>query len=301
MFPGTPTSCYRSDALTRLVLICVLAALPRPALADPKADSKEHFDRASAAHKEGRFAEALTELMTAYALDPRPELLYAIGQIHVKLGQCPQAITFYERFIASHPKPEHASRAAKAIEVCKTNPPPAEAPQAADPAKPREDLGLAATENLRKAKEAEAITAIERRKAEEVRIAAERERERDKQYDRHPARKWAFVGGGVGLAAVIAGSVFAVSARNAQSDFDNAGCGVRTQRLSSDALDACDEALDRGEQRATLANIFLGAGAAVLATSVLVFVIDPGNVERPDRAPALVTVSPGSVQLTVRW
>jgi len=288
--------------IQRLVLICVLAAVPSQALADPKVESKEHFERASAAHKDGRFNDALTELMIAYALDPRPELLYAIGQIHVKLGQCPQAITFYERFLASHPKPEHAVRATKAIEVCKTSPPPAENPQqAADPAKPREDLGLAATENLRKAKEAEAVTAIERRKAEEVRIAGEREREREKQFNRHPARKWAFVGGGVGVAAMIAGGVFAVSARNAQADFDNAQCGVRTQRLTADALDACDAALDRGEQRARLANIFLGAGAAVVATAVLVFVIDPGNVERPDLAPATVTVSPGAVQLTMRW
>jgi tetratricopeptide (TPR) repeat protein len=283
-----------------LLSLCLICALWQRAAADPKVESKQHFDAASTAHKEGRFKDALTELMVAYALDPRPELLYAIGQIHVKLGQCPQAITFYQRFIDTKPKAEHAARAEKAIEICKTNPPPPEA-TTANPQQPREDLGLAAAENLRKAKEAEAVTATEKRKAEEARIAAERERAREKLYNRHPARKWAVVTAGVGTAALIAGGVFAVTARNAQSDFDNAGCGDRPQRLDAAALAQCQATADRGEQRARLANIFLGAGAAVATTGVIIFVIDPGNQERPELAKVAVGLSPTSIQLTARW
>ena len=285
---------------TCLVVLCVASVLPQHAFADPKDESKQHFEAASTAHKEGRFSDALNELMVAYALDPRPELLYAIGQIHVKLGQCPQAITFYQRFIDTRPKAEQAARAQKAIETCQTNPPPPEA-QTADPQKPREDLGFATSENLRKAKEAEAVAATEHRKAEEARIAAEQEREREKQYNRHPMRKWAIVAGGVGVGAVIAGGVFAVSARNAQSSFDNAGCPDRTLRLGADALAQCQADASRGEQRARLANIFLGAGAAVAATAVIIFVVDPGNMERPEAPRAAITLSPTSIQFTARW
>jgi hypothetical protein len=237
--------------------------------------------------------------MTAYALDPRPELLYAIAQVHVKLGECPQAITFYERFIASNPKPEHVARARQAIEVCKTNPPPPEAAQV-DPAKPREDLGPSPEEHLRKAKEAEAAAATELRKAEEARIAAEREREHEKLYDRHPARKWAYVIGGAGLAGVAAGAYFAVSSRSAQTAFSDAGCGDRLQVLPADQVAQCQSDAERGERNALFANVGVGVGGALVVTSVLVFVLDPGNVERPTMGPR-VSVTPTSIHLAVVW
>src|SRR5262245_1184185 len=211
-----------------VLLVLALLIGVRGAYADSKSDAKQHFEAASAAHKAGKFRDALTELMTAYALDPKPELLYAIAQVHVKLGQCPQAITFYERFLAGNPKPEHAARARKAIDVCKTNPPPPE-PEQADPSRPREDLGPSPEENVRKAKEAEATAATELRKAEDARIAADREREQEKRYDRHPARKWAYVVGGLGVAGAAAGAYFAVQARSAQTSFSDAGCGDRLQ------------------------------------------------------------------------
>ena len=283
-----------------LLLIVAIAALPRPALADPKLESKQHFEAATKAHKDGRFGDALTELMVAYALDPRPELIYAIAQIHVKLGQCPQAITFYERFLATNPKPEHAARAHQAIEVCKTNPPPPEAQQA-DTTNSREDLGLAATENLRKAKEAEVLVAIEQRKAEEARIARERELAREKLYDRHPTRKWTYVGAGLGAATLVTGGVFALMSRSAHSSFTDAGCGDRDQLLTTSEIAACRADADRGERYARLGNVLLAAGGAVFAASAIVFFLDPGNVERPEQAATRLTISPGSIQFVTRW
>jgi tetratricopeptide (TPR) repeat protein len=286
--------------MKRYLLPVVLGcSFVRIAAADPKTDAKEHFAKASSAHKEGRFSDALNELTIAYALDPKPELLYAIGQIHVKLGQCPQAITFYQRFLASNPKPEQAALARKAIEVCKTNPPPAEPTQPASTDKPREDLGPTPEENLRKAREAEAVAATEQRKAEEARIAAEREREQDKRYDHHPARKWAYVTATLGIAGIATGAVFAFQGRSAQHSFDDAGCADATQSLSEAALATCKSDLDRGERDALLANIGFGAGGALLATSLILFVVDPGNIERPT-APR-VSITPTSVQIMGRW
>lgn len=289
---------HRTTSLLILVLAIVVGAVP--AAADPKAEATQHFERASVAHEEGRFRDALRELTLAYALDPRPELLYAIAQVHVKLGECPQAISFYQRFIASKPKPEHAARARQAITVCKTNPPPPEVPEA-NPSTPREELGPTREEHLRKAAEAEAIAAAERRKAEEARLAAEREREREKLYDRHPARLWSLIGAGVGTGGVIAGGMFGLSARSAQSSFSDAGCGEREAVLSAAQVAACRADAERGERNALLGNVLMGAGGAVLLASVLVFVIDPGNVERPQTAPARVTVTPSSITFTARW
>jgi len=104
------------------ILLAVLAS-GSVAIANPNS-AQDHIDRASMLHAAGSYAEALDELKTAYALDPRPALLYGIAQLHVKLGMCAEAIAFYERFLASKPKPGPAGAARQAIEVCRSNPPP---------------------------------------------------------------------------------------------------------------------------------------------------------------------------------
>ena len=133
-----------------LLVLLALAAAPGLARADAKAEAQSRFERATELHQAGKFAEALNELTIAYTLDPRPEILYAIGQMHVQLGNCPQAILFYERFLSTSPNAVPAAAAAEAIETCKTKPdatakaapapepPPAVAqpsPQAARPAR----------------------------------------------------------------------------------------------------------------------------------------------------------------------
>ena len=107
-----------------ITLLLLLA--PATALADAKADAKMHIEKATAFHSEGKYKEALEQLTLAYALDPKPELLYAIGQVHVQLGNCPQAISFYERFLATKPDKGPAGAAKEAIKTCKNAPPSVE-------------------------------------------------------------------------------------------------------------------------------------------------------------------------------
>lgn len=109
--------------LVRLAFVMAAASMPLVAHADAKKEAQAHIDRAMQLHEQGKFKQALDELMFAYSLDPKPELLYAIGQVHVKLGNCSQAITFYERFLTSKPDAGPAAAAREAIETCKTNPP----------------------------------------------------------------------------------------------------------------------------------------------------------------------------------
>ncbi len=123
--------------MTRSMFVAAVLALATRAHADDrKPTAQGHIDRASALHKEGKLDDALAELTAAYAIEPRPQLLFAMGQIHVGLGQCAQAITYYERFLATRPAPEVAAVTSEAIEVCKTNPPPpiAEPPPPPPPA-----------------------------------------------------------------------------------------------------------------------------------------------------------------------
>lgn len=122
--------------MKQLLVILVIVLSARLAHGgDAKTEAKEHVARATELHKASKFPEALDELKTAYALDPKPALLYAMGQVYVSLGECGQAIAFYERFLMSKPNAEIAALAREAIETCKTNPPPVVAvPDADQPA-----------------------------------------------------------------------------------------------------------------------------------------------------------------------
>lgn len=133
--------------MKQLVLVAALIALPLSAAAGPKekADAQAHIQKATAAHEAGSFDVALTELEAAYALDPQPDLLYALGQVQVKLNNCPVAVSYYERFLSTNPAPEPAAAANEAITNCKAQmaaeqppveeaqPPPPPPPPAPEP------------------------------------------------------------------------------------------------------------------------------------------------------------------------
>jgi tetratricopeptide (TPR) repeat protein len=106
--------------MIRALAILVLV-IPAAALADPASEAQRRVERATELHGKDQFAEAAAELVVAYALDPKPELLYALGQIQVKLGNCGAAIAYYSRFLGTNPATAAAAR--EAIEVCRTTQP----------------------------------------------------------------------------------------------------------------------------------------------------------------------------------
>ena len=106
--------------MKQLVLVAALIALPLSASAGPMEEAQTHIQKATAAHEAGSFDVALVELEAAYALDPQPDLLYALGQVQTKLNNCPVAMTYYEKFLATKPGPEPTAATNEAINVCKT-------------------------------------------------------------------------------------------------------------------------------------------------------------------------------------
>jgi tetratricopeptide (TPR) repeat protein len=108
--------------MKHLVLVAALVGLPMAAYAGPKEkeEAQAHIAKATEAHQASKFDVALAELEAAFALDPQPDLLYAIGQVHVKLNNCPVAISYYERFLETKPGPEPTAAANEAIKTCRT-------------------------------------------------------------------------------------------------------------------------------------------------------------------------------------
>ncbi len=114
-----------------IAIACVLAAAP--VLADPKDDAKLHMQAAATAYKEGRFEDTLVELNKAYALDPKPELHYSMGQVYIKLARCDDAIVSYESFLATKPTRDRADLANQAIETCRAQKATTPVPPTTDP------------------------------------------------------------------------------------------------------------------------------------------------------------------------
>lgn len=272
----------------------------------PVERAKDLFGQGSKHYELGEFAPALELYKRAYRIKALPAFLFNIAQCHRKLGQHRDAIAMYQSYLVGIPNAENKalvesliaeSKAALAQEQALAD---KRAAEAAKLESERIALDKKRSDDARKAKEAEATAAAERRRVEEARLAAERERELDKIYDRHPARNWAIAGGSIGVAAAIGGGFFALRARSAQNAFDNAGCGDRDQVLDSAALAQCREDQDRGEKSARLGSVLLASGGGVLAAALVVFVLDPGNVERP-RASVTVNPTARAVQLVLRW
>ena len=129
--------------MTKLVAIATLLALAGLASGDRKRDAKPHIDAATKAHAAGDFDTALVELQAAYAIDPRPDFLYAIGQVQSKLGNCTDATAYFERFRATQKDPAVAKVIDQAIAACKPRvvaapepPPPVERPAPVAPPPP---------------------------------------------------------------------------------------------------------------------------------------------------------------------
>ncbi|MGE0396727.1 MAG: hypothetical protein AB7T06_08430 [Kofleriaceae bacterium] len=120
------------------LVAALLAVAPAVALAKtPQQEAKALIAKAMKAHEAGDFATALANLQAAYDKDPRPELLYAIAQVHVKLLQCKEAISFYEQFLATNPGEAAEKDTREAIEVCKAQlPPDPPPPPPPEPVKP---------------------------------------------------------------------------------------------------------------------------------------------------------------------
>lgn len=121
-----------------VTLVALLALAPAPALAkNPQQEAKALVQKAMKAHEKGDFPTALANLQEAFDKDPQPELLYAIAQVHVKLLQCREAITFYEQYLATNPSEAAANDTREAIAACKAQlPPDPPPPPPPEPVKP---------------------------------------------------------------------------------------------------------------------------------------------------------------------
>jgi tetratricopeptide (TPR) repeat protein len=269
----------KTTTLLACSALAIMLAAPGAADAGPKQNAKVHIDRATKAHKAGDLDKALTELQAAYAIDPQPQLLYAIGQIYTKLGRCSEASDAYLRFLASGTDASTAQVVKQAIEACKAQgaaepaPPPKEPIPTPAPVNDTEDP-LAKGQPAKPAPEPS---------PPKKKIALNRELD-SQQPPPEPGETKPWYTDVLGDVLVIGGVTSLVlgglAYRAARTDLDNAEKAMSHERY--------EDLLDAGKTKRLVGVAFAGGGAVLITAGVLRFALRDKHTEvrRVGLAPA---------------
>ncbi len=274
------TASARSRSATRIpALLVALLVAPPAALADKKADARMHVARATQAHQDGRFDDARAELEAAYAVDPQPDLLYAIGQVHAKLGNCSHAITYYKLFVAVQKDPRIAKVVDQAISACKPTPGPAAAPPLPDtPPPPDAPLPPAVIQVSPPAADQRppARAVKPPRPADRVPPPTPRSQPFARPASapapvvvrRHAPWYQDKLGDGLMLGGIAATVVGLIEYRGALSDLDAA-----EDRASTTSLTRYYELVDNANSKRTTSIVLTGAGGTLIAAGIVRYVL----------------------------
>ena len=92
----------------RMFIVC-LALMPCVARADV-ARARAHFDKGRTFFEVDEYRKAIAEFKAAHIEKPDPAFLYNIAECYRRLGELPEALQFYRRFLATAP-PDDKTRA----------------------------------------------------------------------------------------------------------------------------------------------------------------------------------------------
>jgi len=255
----------------------VLAIAPATALADKKREAKAHVAKATKAHKNGHFEEARVELEAAYALDPKPDLLYAIGQVYAKLGECGEATTYFKRFVATQKDRQVAKVVDQAIAACKPTPEPAALPTPPPDSPPATDQPTPPADKPTPPADSPTPPADKPMPATDAPAPAPPPAQPFAQTKTAPAPMGAGqrspwykdkLGDGLVLGGVVATVVGLVEYRGALSDLDTA-----EDKASTTSLARYNELVDSAHTKRTASVVLVGAGGALITAGILHYVL----------------------------
>lgn len=87
-----------------LIAAALVALAGRPAFAQPELEeARKRFEQGESYFKAGTYDKAIEEYRAAYALVPRPGLLFNIALCYEKDGDAARAIEYYDRYLGADP------------------------------------------------------------------------------------------------------------------------------------------------------------------------------------------------------
>jgi tetratricopeptide (TPR) repeat protein len=117
------------------LLVALLCCATARAADAPKArDAQLLLERGASLYREGRYEEAIAAYQQGYEIEPNAAFLYAWAQAERQGGDCPSAITLYERFLREELSPAQRAAAEQNLERCRQE--PVVAPASVAPAPP---------------------------------------------------------------------------------------------------------------------------------------------------------------------
>jgi hypothetical protein len=98
----------------RLLAVLLLLAAEPPM----RPEAQARYDEGMAHYAAREYRAAIGALEAAYALDPRPELIFAEAQATRLLGDCAAAVPLYQRFLATGPPSQQVEATRIAVARC---------------------------------------------------------------------------------------------------------------------------------------------------------------------------------------
>jgi hypothetical protein len=134
--------------LFRVISIVVLALAPQIASAQGKLEpqAQVHLDAALKAYETKDWDAAVREFEQAYAIDPKPALLYATAQAYRFANRCGKALELYRRYLTGKLTDTQIAAAKTGISLCEsTRPEPAPEPKPEPKTEPKPESRLEPT------------------------------------------------------------------------------------------------------------------------------------------------------------
>lgn len=218
---------------------------PAPAAAhsDNKTRAADLYKRSADAYLHGDFAQAITLLDEAYALDPQPVLVYNQARAHEGLGHVDEAIALYERYLSEEPSSPDRGAIEQRLST----------------------LHKQKEERERIEKEKADVDAKRAQQQRQQRDLEKREHEMKTAPEPRNRSVLPYVVGGVGAAGLVTGTVFGILALGKEDNGNRAS-----------SLREATDAQDTGQAFATVSNVSFIVGGVLLAGGVVWWIVDGG-------------------------
>jgi tetratricopeptide (TPR) repeat protein len=275
------------QVLVAVVFLVFSAGVARGADLD---SARDHYAKGTRAYDLGLYDEAIAEYMTAYKIKDDPALLFNIGQAHRLAGHPTEALRFYKTYLSKIPAATNRAEVeAKMLELTRQLEQQKQSAPQAHPAPAAESpAAIAPSTEASPASAPPSAAPIVTPTPAAVAEAAPGETPRSGR----ALRLGGIASAAGGLALVGTGIVFGVLAKRAGDDLTQ----LDEQR---GIFDPAKE--DAGQRNQLLSGVFIGVGAAAVATGVVLYVLGARGGEPTSQAFVISpSVAPHAAGATLR-